>query len=74
MGRVRTAPGGFPSFERRLRGREYQQDGEDNAFVNLRETTRTEVTAWCPRCGGRPVKVAALLASVDGYGPSVILL
>jgi hypothetical protein len=68
---------GLPGYRSRagLLGRRDPLDGDqDSYFVHLRETSLTEVKAWCPRCGGRPVAVADLLAAVDGRRSKVVLL
>jgi hypothetical protein len=82
IGVVVRSPGGFPSWESRQRGRP-SVDSEDpdrprqrkTLFVNLRETSLTEVEGWCRDCRKvRTVKVADLLAAAHAHGRVVVLI
>jgi hypothetical protein len=77
IGVVVLADGGFPSWKSRagLRGSRDPLDGDqDSYFVNLRETSLTEVEGWCRDCRRRrPVDVADLLAAVASNRRSVVL-
>lgn len=81
IGVVVKAPGGFPSWESRHRGRP-SVDPEDpdrprqrkTLFVNLLETSVTEVEGWCRDCRKtRTVKVADLIEAVRGDRRAVVL-
>jgi hypothetical protein len=73
MGKIYRATGGFPMFAAHLRGRDYAQGIGDNASFNLRDTTQAEVPAWCPRCGGRPLRTSDLLAAWERRASDVAL-
>jgi hypothetical protein len=79
-GVVLRALGGFPSWEARHRGRPSTDPEDpdrprhrDTLFVNLRETSRTEVEGWCRDCRApRRFEVAALLDAI-ARGETVVL-
>lgn len=72
IGIVRTrGHGRFPSYESRagLRGRRDPLDGDrDSFFMNLRESSETEVKTWCRDCGDGRARVSDLLAAINGRG------
>jgi hypothetical protein len=61
---VEEAPGGFPDYKatnRRIPREHRLWDGRNTTFVNLAETTRTDVVARCRTCGEIRIPVVLLL-------------
>lgn len=80
IGVALLAPGGFPSWEARHEGRAshvlYGSDRHRNTlFVNLRETSLTEVEGWCRDCRKvRAAKVADLLDAARLIRRAIVLV
>jgi hypothetical protein len=86
IGVVVLAPGGFPSWESRHRGRASVDLDEllgipdryrhrDTLFVNLRETSHTEVEGWYRDCRKvRRAMVADLLEAARSNRRAVVLV